>query len=130
TPSRPPRSRDSSMSFGDVLAKLALRELSVYSNDATDQDVDHALAKPKKDLRDFAALLSPVAGKRLEELARASHAVTLRRFGHTVHMYAPIYLSNECLTTCTYCGFAKDLPIARKTLGIEQAVHERSEERR
>src|SRR5262245_50603754 len=39
-------------------------------------------------------------------------------------MYAPIYLSNECLTTCTYCGFAKDLDIARKTLSVAEAVRE------
>src|SRR5258706_9186598 len=39
-------------------------------------------------------------------------------------MYAPIYLSNECLTTCTYCGFAKGLPIARKTLSIDAARRE------
>ncbi len=39
-------------------------------------------------------------------------------------MYAPIYLSNECLTTCTYCGFAKDLDIVRRTLTAAEAVRE------
>src|SRR5205085_377602 len=52
------------------------------------------------------------------------HALTIRRFGRTVHMYAPLYLSNECLTTCTYCGFAKGLPIARKTLSVAQSLRE------
>ncbi|TML80850.1 MAG: 2-iminoacetate synthase ThiH [Actinobacteria bacterium] len=93
---------------------------------ATDLDVSRALAKPagSRDLEDFAALIGPRAAARLEELARAAHALTIRRFGRTVHMYAPLYLSNECLTTCTYCGFAKGLPIARKTLSVAQSLRE------
>ena len=39
-------------------------------------------------------------------------------------MYAPLYLSNECLTTCVYCGFARELPIARKTLSLEETLEE------
>jgi 2-iminoacetate synthase len=46
------------------------------------------------------------------------------RFGRTMHMYAPVYLSNECLTTCAYCGFARTLPVARKTLGEADALAE------
>src|SRR5262245_17340232 len=93
------------------------------SRDATTAAVDRALARHplERTLGDFAALLSPVAGERLEELAVASRRLTLARFGHTMHLYAPLYLSNECLTTCVYCGFARELPIARKTL--EEARH-------
>ena len=54
----------------------------------------------ERTLEDFAALLSPAAGERLEELAAASRRLTLARFGRTMHLYAPLYLSNECLTTC------------------------------
>jgi 2-iminoacetate synthase len=75
-------------------------------------------------LWDFVTLIGPAAYERLEDVARAARDLTLRRFGRTVRMYAPIYLSNECLTTCTYCGFAKGLPIVRKTLGIGEAVRE------
>jgi 2-iminoacetate synthase len=39
-------------------------------------------------------------------------------------MYAPLYLSNECLTTCAYCGFARELPIARKTLTPDETLQE------
>jgi 2-iminoacetate synthase len=41
-----------------------------------------------------------------------------------MRMYAPLYLSNECLTTCAYCGFARELPIARKTLTPEETLDE------
>src|SRR5438132_10515800 len=112
------------MPFVEVLEQLPLRELSAFAQEASAHDVARALSKTSRDVWDFAALLSPVAASRLEDLARASHSLTLRRFGRTVHMYAPLYLSNECLTTCTYCGFARGLPIARKTLSVEQTAHE------
>jgi 2-iminoacetate synthase len=112
------------VTFLDVLERTPVRELAAFAMRATDLDVSRALAKGSRDLADFATLIGPAASDRLEELARVSHALTLRRFGRTVHMYAPLYLSNECLTTCTYCGFAKGLPIARKTLSIEQSLRE------
>ncbi|GAC1418997.1 MAG: 2-iminoacetate synthase ThiH [Actinomycetota bacterium] len=110
--------------FASVLAQTPLAELAAFSLRATDADVSRALQARAPDLRDFAALIGPVAGKRIEEIAQAAHALTLRRFGRTVHMYAPIYLSNECLTTCTYCGFAKGLPVVRKTLSVAQTLRE------
>jgi 2-iminoacetate synthase len=76
------------------------------------------------DLADLAALLSPAATARLEELAQAARAVTLRRFGRAVRMYAPLYVSNACLSTCTYCGFAKGLPITRRTLSVDEVAAE------
>lgn len=114
------------MSFAEVLAATPVADLAAFSMHATPADVDRALAKPaaSRDLTDFAALIGPTAERTLETVARASNALTLQRFGRTVHMYAPMYLSNECLTTCTYCGFAKDLKITRKTLTIDATMEE------
>ncbi len=99
------------------LAGLATRAYS-------DADVTRALGRQDRDLTDLAALLSPAAGARLEELAQAARAVTLRRFGRAVRLYAPLYVSNACLSSCTYCGFAKDLPIARRTLTVDEVAAE------
>ena len=112
--------------FGDELSATPVAETAAFSLGASDVDVDRALSRAAggRDLWDLAAMLSPAASTRLEELARASRRLTKRRFGNTVHMYAPIYLSNECLTTCTYCGFAKDLDIVRRTLTVAEAVRE------
>lgn len=114
------------MSFGTVLAQTPLVALAARALAATGDDVARALNRPhgERTVEDFATLIGPAAGERLEDIARAARDLTLQRFGRTVHMYAPLYLSNECLTTCTYCGFAKGLPIARKTLGITQSMAE------
>lgn len=112
--------------FADVLPQAVTPGLLDLSRSADGGIVERALATPplERTLSDFASLLSPTAQGRLEELARASRRLTLARFGRTMHMYAPLYLSNECLTTCGYCGFARSLPVARKTLGEADALEE------
>ena len=96
-------------------------------DDATPRDVAQALARPRRDLRDFAALISPAAVPSLEALARAAHELTVRRFGRTVRLFAPLYLSNECVTTCTYCGFSAGNEIVRRTLDVDEVVAEATE---
>jgi 2-iminoacetate synthase len=112
--------------FAEAFGRLPMADLLDRSRSASGGDVDRALAVPAVDrtLRDFAALISPAAGHELERLAVASRRLTVARFGRTMHMYAPLYLSNECLTTCAYCGFARELPIARKTLSPEETLAE------
>jgi 2-iminoacetate synthase len=80
------------------------------------QEVERALAKDKRNLDDFLALISPAAQPYLEQMAQMSHTLTKKRFGKTIQMYAPMYLSNECQNICTYCGFSLDNKIKRKTL--------------
>lgn len=112
--------------FGDELAALPMDDLLRVAHGAGESRVDRALGTEplERSLEDFAALLSPAAGNLLETLAAASRRLTLARFGRTMHMYAPLYLSNECLTTCGYCGFAKNLPVTRKTLTEQDAMQE------
>jgi 2-iminoacetate synthase len=118
--------------FAGELSRLAVEDLVEMANAADTGAVDRVLATSplERTVSDFAALLSPEAGERLEDLARASRRLTVARFGRTMHMYAPLYLSNECLTTCAYCGFARTLPVTRKTLGEADALQEATHLRR
>jgi 2-iminoacetate synthase len=86
--------------------------------------VRSAAAQGAPTLEQAAALLSECGGANLEELAQAAHAATLARFGRTIGLYAPLYLSNECVCTCTYCGFSMGLDIKRRTLRIDEVVRE------
>lgn len=60
----------------------------------------------------------------LEALARESMRATRRHFGRTMRIFAPLYLSNECVNNCRYCGFSRDNPILRVTLSLDQVVRE------
>src|SRR5215217_3867515 len=82
----------------------------------TGTDVLRALQRNRRDLEDFKALISPAAMPYLEQMAQLSHERTQRRFGKTIQMYVPTYLSNVCQNICTYCAFSLDNKIRRKTL--------------
>lgn len=103
----------------DVLA-TDLAPLRALVDRATPADVERALRNPRPGVADLAALLSAPAAERLEDLAAAAHRLTLRRFGRAVRLFAPLYLSNECVSTCTYCGFSAGNDIARRTLTVEE----------
>lgn len=57
-------------------------------------------------------------------MARRSQAVTRRRFGNVMRLFAPLYLSNECVNNCKYCGFSRNNPILRVTLSVEETRRE------
>jgi 2-iminoacetate synthase len=86
----------------------------------TERDVDRALGRSKLSEKDLAALLSPAAEYRLEEMARLVRAQTLRRFGREILLFAPLYLSSHCESRCSYCGFAAGKQVARKKLSLDE----------
>ncbi len=110
----------------DVLA-APLADLRRFVDRATDLDVERALRAPRPGLADFAALLSAPAARRLEDLAQRANRITRARFGATVRLFTPLYLSNECVSTCTYCGFSAGNRIARRTLSVEEVKREAAE---
>ena len=111
--------------FADIFNNRDWQQVqeSIYAK--TCSDVALALKKKeKRTLEDFKALISPAAAEHLEEMAQLSHRITQKRFGKTLQMYIPLYLSNECQNICTYCGFSYDNKIKRKTLTDEEILRE------
>jgi 2-iminoacetate synthase len=86
--------------------------------------VERALAAETPDVAQVAAMHSPAADAELERMAARAHDITVRRFGRTVQLYAPLYVSNECVETCTYCSFSRPNPIRRRTLTPAEVVAE------
>ncbi len=86
--------------------------------------VRETLAKEKFSLSDFPSLISPAAGQLLETLGRRSQQLTQQRFGKVIRLFAPLYLSNECINNCKYCGFSRDNAILRVTLSVAEVMRE------
>src|SRR2546422_6154419 len=107
------------------LDEFKIAELTGVAEKATAKDVDVAFAQ-RGSLESFAALLSPTAARPeyIEEMARRSHELTVKYFGRVIRLFAPLYLSNECINVCKYCGFSRDNPILRVTLTPEQVEAE------
>ena len=110
--------------FKDVFDTYNWDEVKASIYAKTERDVIDALNKSRHDLEDFKALISPAALPYLEQMSQLSHRLTLKRFGRTMQMYVPLYLSNECQNICNYCGFSFNNHIKRKTLTDEEILKE------
>ncbi|CAN5520910.1 2-iminoacetate synthase ThiH [soil metagenome] len=75
-------------------------------------------------VREFERLIAPQSDAEFEARAQQSRTLTRQNFGRTMRLFAPLYLSNECINNCRYCGFSRDNPILRVTLDLEQVVKE------
>jgi len=112
------------MSFVRQFNALPLEALVKRSLSTTASAARESMSKARPSLADFAQLISPAAAESLEALCRRSQALTRQRFGKVIRLFAPLYLSNECINNCKYCGFSRDNPILRVTLSPEEALRE------
>lgn len=110
--------------FSDELKKYDWDETTRFILSRGENDVKRALSKENLDVDDFMALISPAAAPYLNQMGQLSHERTLKRFGKTISMYIPMYVSNACTNKCVYCGFNHDNDIARETLTMEQVKAE------
>lgn len=93
-----------SMSFVEILDNLALKKSDLVER--------------------FEHLIEPKSDEDLEAMAQTSHSLTIQNFGRTMRLFAPLYLSNECVNNCRYCGFSRDNPILRVTLDVDEVIAE------
>lgn len=112
------------MSFYDIHNQYNWPEVTESILHKTDADVIRALQSKKRNLEDFKALVSPAAVPHLEAMAAESLRITQKRFGKTIQLYLPLYLSNECANSCAYCGFNHENKIERMTLNMDQIMEE------
>ncbi|MBA2623424.1 MAG: 2-iminoacetate synthase ThiH [Chthoniobacterales bacterium] len=75
-------------------------------------------------VRQLEELIAPKSDSELEILGQRARVLTRRNFGRTMRLFAPLYLSNECINNCRYCGFSRDNPILRVTLDLDQVAVE------
>jgi 2-iminoacetate synthase len=112
------------MSFLEIIAGLDLEKLKQKIYGSTAQDVERVLAKKSMSVDDFPVLVSPAAASCLERMAALSRKITRLRFGSVMKLYAPLYVSNECVNACLYCGFNVHNKLARVTLTKDEVLRE------
>lgn len=88
------------------------------------EDVDRVLSSGETGINALVTLISAAAAERLEGMSQRSQQITQQRFGKVIRMFAPLYLSNECINNCSYCGFSRDNPILRVTLSVDEVCVE------
>ena len=120
----------SDQSFSQHVVMDEWQQMACEINAVDDNAVVQVLAKSKANqrlsLNDFKALISPAAAPYLEHMATESQRLTQQRFGKTIQLFVPLYLSNMCSNICTYCGFSMENKIRRTTLSLEQ-IHKEAQ---
>ena len=112
------------MSFYEVIKEYPYDYVKDLIYNADENKIKNALYKERLTAKDLAYLLSPKAEIYLEEMAEISHNITCQRFGKTIRIYAPIYLSNYCTNSCIYCGFNRKNSIPRVALTLDEIKKE------
>lgn len=58
-----------------------------------------------------------------EEILMMARRVKENIYGKRLVLFAPLYLTNECVNNCLYCAFRRDnTDLVRKTLSVEETV--------
>ena len=110
--------------YSEEIKKISWEETTVKIAAKNSMDVRRALAKQHLDVEDFMALISPAAEPFLEQMAHLSQRYTQERFGNTMSMFIPLYITNSCSNSCVYCGFHRENPMARTILTVDQCEDE------
>lgn len=114
--------------FADEIQNYDWDETTRQIMATTKEKVKSVLAKARTGRHlspeDFMALISPAADDFLEEMAVLSRRFTQERFGKTISMYIPMYVSNACANACVYCGFNHANDYKRTVLSMEEIKKE------
>ena len=97
--------------FSSELEKYSWEDITACIASKRSRDVEIALGKEHLQLDDFMALVSPAAAPYIEHMAALSRLYTQERFGKTIQMYVPLYITNSCTNHCVYCGFNHNNPL-------------------
>lgn len=77
------------------------------------------------EINEVAQLLSAEDAATLSELFKTGGEVKERVFGRKISIFAPLYLTNECVNNCLYCGFRVDNRLLkRRTLNLDEILTE------
>ena len=74
--------------------------------------------------QEAAVLLQVNNPETLERIFSLAREVKEHIYGRRIVMFAPLYLSDFCVNTCTYCGYNHDNQFTRHKLTQEELIEE------
>ncbi|MBP7334086.1 MAG: [FeFe] hydrogenase H-cluster radical SAM maturase HydG [Candidatus Cloacimonas sp.] len=87
--------------------------------------VDKSLAKQRLNPDETAALINVTNPELKELILEGAHTLKERIYGNRIVLFAPLYVGNECINDCVYCGFRiSNKECNRATLSREELIAE------
>jgi 2-iminoacetate synthase len=108
------------MSFYNKVQEYRNFDFSGFTEKVSDNDIIKTINKESLSEQDFLTLLSPKAFNHIEDMAQRTNEITVKHFGKSILLYAPLYVSNFCINNCLYCGFSTNNNIKREVLTFEE----------
>ncbi|MBF0252636.1 MAG: 2-iminoacetate synthase ThiH [Candidatus Omnitrophica bacterium] len=112
------------MNFYDTYQKYE----PIIKNDpftkVTESRIEKFIYSSDESFDKLVSLLSPLAEKYLELMAKEARKLTLKNFGKVIMLYTPMYLSNYCENRCIYCGFNAESEVERQQLSFDEIEKE------
>ncbi|MBN1469307.1 MAG: [FeFe] hydrogenase H-cluster radical SAM maturase HydG [Fusobacteriaceae bacterium] len=106
-----------------------IERLLVETKGCSEADFEAVMKKAEKQVRlsleDVAILLNVEDSEKLNRIFNLAKSIKERVYGNRVVLFAPLYVGNKCINTCTYCGFkATNHDTIRQTLSMEEIKNE------
>ncbi|WP_448376854.1 [FeFe] hydrogenase H-cluster radical SAM maturase HydG [Fervidobacterium sp.] len=87
--------------------------------------LEKSLNKNRLEPEEVATLLNVEDPELLEEIFHAARTLKERVYGNRIVLFAPLYIGNDCVNDCVYCGFrSSNNEVYRKTLTFDELKNE------
>jgi 2-iminoacetate synthase len=87
--------------------------------------LEKSLNKNRLEPEEVATLLNVEDPELLEDIFHAARTLKERVYGNRIVLFAPLYIGNDCVNDCLYCGFrSSNKEVYRKTLTFDELKNE------
>ena len=87
--------------------------------------IDKSLDKQRLNPDETAALINVTDPELKQQILEGAHTLKERIYGNRIVLFAPLYVGNDCINDCVYCGFrSSNKECHRATLSKEELISE------
>ena len=116
---------DDFINHEEILDTLAYANENKENAELIDALIEKAKLRKGLSHREASVLLACQIQEKNEEIFKLAEQIKKDFYGNRIVMFAPLYLSNYCINSCTYCPYhIKNKHIARKKLTQEEIRRE------
>ena len=99
----------------------ALEKTKDPSAERVNEIIAKSLAKNRLDPEEMAVLINAKDPELVEKIFAGARELKQRIYGNRIVLFAPLYIGNECINNCQYCGFrCSNQEVSRKTLSFPE----------
>ncbi|TGG88420.1 [FeFe] hydrogenase H-cluster radical SAM maturase HydG [Geotoga petraea] len=105
--------------------KNLLEKAKNPEKERVEEIINKSLNKNRLDLEEMAVLLNCEEEELVNKIFEGAKTLKQKIYGNRIVLFAPLYIGNECINNCEYCGFRiSNKEIFRNSLSLEQVKNE------